>query len=469
MSKAFVISLISVILALWMSSCKPTVESSDGTPYDPSKPLVLTRFYPDSGGMATKMILEGSNFGIGDREAEPANRVRVYFNTKQAAVVRSVGDMIYAITPRQPGEGNTDGDTCVISVVVGKDSAVYQNQQFMYYTTTTVSTVAGVTTDLSDADQDAARTGGTLAEARFSRPRFLCSDDEGNIYLCDWTAVWGTGSFYLINQESDVVQELGTGRMSAPCMNPSGTSIWVPDDGGTDMYMFDMSDAYNMTKFNLTMKEPDQWQQQYKLSLASSNVAENGVKYIYTVTNLSGNSNNYLAKIDPNLGTIEPVLDMIPTDEEGTTIRDENSWCFLAFDPRDGYEQFLYISMYHRHAISRYNILTKEYESAWVGVKGTAGHADGRYSDAQFNNPSQICVDYDGNLFVADAGNHCIRKITQNGIVTTVIGQPGVSGSLDGGPDDALFNFPEGVAVTPDNTVWIADTNNDLIRKLAIE
>ena len=467
MNKSFVFSVIAVMLVVWTSSCDRTVDSSDGTPYDPNSPVVLTRFYPDSGGMATKMILEGQNFGIGDREENPEYSVKVYFNSKQAAVVRSVGDMIYAITPRQPGEGNTNGDTCVISVVVGNDSVVYENQRFMYYTTTTVSTVAGVTTDLSDSEQDDARTGGTLSEARFSRPRYLCSDDEGNIYLCDWTAVWGSGSFYLINQESDLVQELGTGRMSAPCMDPSGTSIWVPDDGGTTMYMFDMADAYNMTQFTLTMMDADQWSQTYKLSLASSSIEEDGVQYIYTVTNESGNSNNYLAKINPNLGTIEPVLDMRATDAEGLTINDENSWCFLAFDPLN--PQILYISMYHRHAISRYNILTKEYESAWAGERGTAGHSDGRYSDALFDTPSQICVDYDGNLFVADANNHCIRKITQNGIVTTVIGQPGISGTLDGGPDDALFNFPEGVTVTPDNTIWIADTGNDLIRKLAIE
>lgn len=468
MRKLFSLACFVVGLAAVFTSCNPVEQEHVSIPYDSSKPVVLNRFYPDSGGMATKMIIEGSNFGLGTDETDINSRVKVYFNSKKSAVVRSVGDMIYCITPRQPGKGNTDGDTCVISVVVGTDSAVFKDNHFMYYTTTTVSTVAGVTSELTEADQDAARTGGTLSTARFSRPRFLCSDDEGNVYLGDWNAVWGSGSLYIINQEADVVTELASGyRPCAPCMSPDGESIWVPDDGGTSIYLYSITNEFSQTKIVPTDQSPGEWTYQYKHSLAPCNVQEDGVNYIYTVTCMSGNSQNYLAKINPNTGTITPILDMIPTDEAGTTINDENSWCFLAFDPINPH--MLYISLYQKHVISRYNVLTKEYESAWAGEKGTADHEDGRLTNAKFSNPSQLCVDYDGNLFIADAGNHCIRRISPDGMVTTVIGQPGTAGSLDGGPDDALFNFPEGVTVTPDNTVWIADTNNDLLRKLAIE
>ena len=66
-------------------------------------------------------------------------------------------------------------------------------------------------------------------------------------------------------------------------------------------------------------------------------------------------------------------------------------------------------------------------------VNTSGGHRDGRIENAQFCNPSQIYCDADGNIFVADCGNHCIRRITTEGMVETVLGIPGVSGWRDGG------------------------------------
>ena len=65
--------------------------------------------------------------------------------------------------------------------------------------------------------------------------------------------------------------------------------------------------------------------------------------------------------------------------------------------------------------------------------------------------------------------NHCIRSIDREGAVSTVIGVPGRAGYVDGTPDDALFNEPWGVAVDEEGTIYIADTNNKCIRKLAIQ
>ena len=89
--------------------------------------------------------------------------------------------------------------------------------------------------------------------------------------------------------------------------------------------------------------------------------------------------------------------------------------------------------------------------------------------DAEFNTPRQITLDYDGNLFVADEGNHCIRMIDKEGIVTTPIGIPGKSGYVDGDPEVALFDHPKGVAVNKDGDVYIADYSNRCIRKLTLQ
>ena len=72
-------------------------------------------------------------------------------------------------------------------------------------------------------------------------------------------------------------------------------------------------------------------------------------------------------------------------------------------------------------------------------------------------------------LYLADTNNHVIRKISQDGIVSTVIGLAGQSGFMDGTPEEALFDKPFGVALDTDGTIYIGDSENQCVRRLAIE
>jgi DNA-binding beta-propeller fold protein YncE len=110
-------------------------------------------------------------------------------------------------------------------------------------------------------------------------------------------------------------------------------------------------------------------------------------------------------------------------------------------------------------------------EGTFRKLSGTTsgGHRDGELALSQFRNPCQIFFDLDGNLYIADSGNHCIRKITTENMVETVVGIPGQAGWKDGGKEDALFNTPRGLAVSADGTVYVGDYGNSRIRKLAIE
>lgn len=101
--------------------------------------------------------------------------------------------------------------------------------------------------------------------------------------------------------------------------------------------------------------------------------------------------------------------------------------------------------------------------------------ADGRGEQAQFNEPRGLAIDADGNLYVADTGNQRIRKVTPEGIVTTLAGAgtekikntPYISGGYqDGNAETALFNFPTGLAVSPNKTVYVADSLNHCIRAI---
>jgi sugar lactone lactonase YvrE len=91
------------------------------------------------------------------------------------------------------------------------------------------------------------------------------------------------------------------------------------------------------------------------------------------------------------------------------------------------------------------------------------GWRDGPALQAQFNTPSQIALDSAGNLFVADTGNHVIRRIGTDGTVSTLAGD-GQPGHADGPAAQARFNGPMGVAVDGQGRVYVADTWNDRIR-----
>ena len=105
--------------------------------------------------------------------------------------------------------------------------------------------------------------------------------------------------------------------------------------------------------------------------------------------------------------------------------------------------------------------------STLAGLPGYAGSTDGNGNDARFWNPQGLAVDDRGNIYVADTGNNTVRKITPMGVVTTLAGLAGTSGTTDGIGKEARFNSPGGVAVDRTGNVYVADTNNHAVRKIA--
>lgn len=104
--------------------------------------------------------------------------------------------------------------------------------------------------------------------------------------------------------------------------------------------------------------------------------------------------------------------------------------------------------------------------TTYAGI-ARAGLRDGPAATAQFNTPFGIAFDASNNLFVADVNNGVIRKISVNGIVSTVAGTPIVGFSGDGGPAlNATFRFGEGVAVGGDGSLYVADNGNFRIRRI---
>jgi len=101
-----------------------------------------------------------------------------------------------------------------------------------------------------------------------------------------------------------------------------------------------------------------------------------------------------------------------------------------------------------------------------TGTDGFLGDG-GPATRAQISGPRQIVIDGAGNLFFADNGNSRIRKVDTSGRITTIVGAGGEGFSGDGGPASrAKLNLPSGVAVDTDGNVYIADTSNNRIRRV---
>ena len=130
----------------------------------------------------------------------------------------------------------------------------------------------------------------------------------------------------------------------------------------------------------------------------------------------------------------------------------------------------LYLTDYNLNVVSVASALTGTATLSIVaGASGSAGATNGNGTAATFNGLEGVVVDSSGNLFVADANNAGIRKITtpaSTAAVTTFAGTLGTTGTTDATGTSALFNTPRGMAIDGSNNIYVADAFNQTIRQI---
>jgi streptogramin lyase len=104
--------------------------------------------------------------------------------------------------------------------------------------------------------------------------------------------------------------------------------------------------------------------------------------------------------------------------------------------------------------------------STVAGTPGQAGTVDGTGAASRFNAPRSVAIDISNNAYVTDFNDHTIRKITPAGDVITLAGSPGLAGSADGQGSAARFIYPQGVALDSSGNLYVADNGNHTIRKI---
>lgn len=422
----YFIFILSSILA-----CSDSNKNDGGynEPFDPNQPVKIFSFEPDSGGMSTNVMIDGNNFGT-----DPS-KIKVYFNKKEAAVVSVKGTKIYAITPRLPG------DVCVISVVVGKDSLCF-DETFRYYPVARVTTVAG------NPGRDEI-INGSLLSAGFKDPRYLAIDAEDNIFVSERS----NAVFRRINLgkgEVSTVKGSGFvgGNLNVPTVDANGKVVVVPMNDGYTFYEFNPDRLWEGRKFEVIRADDSKpFSDRPKQSVATCQLD----KMMY-YRNVSGE----IIKFDPVTREGWLITSGINPGAEGYGV-------FSPLQPN-----LLFIAYKDNRHIGVYDVLTNEYKP-YAGLGKDSWHQDGELADAAFGQMEQICFDKEGNMFISDMANNCIRKISPEGVVSTVTGNAGKAGYQDGDPTEALFRNPSGIAVLSDGTIYIADSGNKCIRKLTIE
>ncbi|MFZ5944787.1 MAG: stalk domain-containing protein [Bacillota bacterium] len=124
----------------------------------------------------------------------------------------------------------------------------------------------------------------------------------------------------------------------------------------------------------------------------------------------------------------------------------------------------IFVTDTNNHVIRK---ISKDKVTTFAGT-GTAGYADGIGPKAQFNYPIGLAIDKADNLYVADTLNHVIRIITPQGIVVTFAGKQNEDGGYqDGAKDKALFNEPSDIAIGPTGILYVADSGNQVIRGIS--
>lgn len=134
----------------------------------------------------------------------------------------------------------------------------------------------------------------------------------------------------------------------------------------------------------------------------------------------------------------------------------------------------LYIADQTNHAIRRMDKFTNVGNAQWThtyagegpGQQNIGGYKNGKDTNARFNNPMDVAVDSAFNVYVADAFNDCIRKITTSQDVTLLAGSPGFSGFQDGAAGSAQFFTPVAVEMLDGKTLLVADMTNARIRAI---
>lgn len=417
MKKNMILSMLT-LCAVIITSCKKTDNTSVPLP-DPAP--TVTAISPASAPKNAVVTITGTNFGTN------LATLKVYFNNVQATVQTATNTSITAVVPVSAGSGN---------VKVEKSPGVQvTGPAFTYQLSNTVTslTLTGAVTVLN-------------------RPSGIVRDASGNLFVCD--------------RDNHRIVKITTAGVAS--VFAGGTMGFVNGTGAAAQFN---------QPYAITMDAAGNFYVGDRINHAIRKITAAGVVTTLAGSGSAGSANGTgsAATFNEPIGVtvdaagnvyvadyINGLLRKVTAAGVVTTLTSIPSIFGVAVDASGN----IYCAEYFSQQVSKYSS-TGVY-SVIAGLAGTSGYLDGTGTAARFSVPAGITVDASGNLYVTETANNKIRKITAAGVVTTIAG--GNGGFADGISGAALFDAP--IAITGDlanNAVYVADFNNNKIRKIIIE
>ena len=365
------------------------------------------------------------------------------------------------------GMGSTDGTGSAAKfaephgVVLDSSGNVYVTD----YVNMTIRKVtpAGAVTTLAGSPGVEGFVNGTGSAARFKSLQGIAIDTADNLYIADS----GNRSIRKITPAGVVTTFVdGTnGQLGTPrgiVMDSTGT-LYVTDYSNHVIYRVTSAGAVSrfagFERGAGVAPQPGSTDGTTATALfnAPSAVAVDSAGNLY----IADTSNNTVRKIaSGNVTTLAGQAGRSSSvDGKGSAARFEDPYAVAV----DG-SGIVYVADATDHSIRK--ITTDGTVTTFAGTPGTFGSSDGTGTAALFKNPQGIAADSAGNVYVADTGNATVRKITSSGVVTTLAGSAGSPGNVDATGPTARFSSPYGIAVDGAGTVYVVDSNVNIVRKI---
>lgn len=345
-------------------------------------------------------------------------------------------------------------------------SAVAVNAQGVLFVTDNATvrkiTAAGVVSTLAGTPGIDSHTDGTGSGAQFSSPSGICVDAAGNLYVADAAAV-------RVVSPSRVVTTLagpgagnteGTGSAArfsglSGCVVDVTGLVYVVDSGNHRIRKVTAAGVVSAYAADASPGSADGTGRAAKFTRAQRCALDSSGNLYVADTN-----NHTLRKVTP-AGVVTTLAGLAGTsgsaDGTGSAAR-FSSPMGVAVDTNG----FVYVADSGNHTVRKVSPAGEV--TTLAGLAGVSGHTNATGNSARFTNPNGVAVDASDHVYVT-SGN-AIRKITPAGEVTTFAGDPTQLGATNGTGTAALFRSPAGLAADSAGTLFVADAGNDMIRKI---
>jgi sugar lactone lactonase YvrE len=327
-------------------------------------------------------------------------------------------------------------------------------------------TAAGAVSTLAGLAGNSGSTDASGSSARFYQPQGVAVDGAGNIYVGDT----GNHTIRKITSSGAVTTLAGSaGNYGSADGTGSSASFWAPQgvalDSATNLYV---ADSLNNTIRKVTPGGAVSTLAGTAGTFGSQDGSGGTARFwLPQSTAVDGQGNIYVA--DSANGTIRKIAGTTVSTVAGSASigsADGTGSAAHFYGPSGAAIDSTGISYIADTGNSTIRKVTSAGSvSTLAGSAGNTGSADGSGSSARFSVPQGVAVDTSGTVYVADTANHTIRKIA-SGSVTTLAGAAGTNGVSDGNGSNARFNAPQGLAVDLTGNLYVADTWNHAIRKV---